>query len=91
MTKSKNITINRELTIGNAGVIRDKIVSRASEGTGVSLALKNISDLDFAGVQLLHSLLLSKYLDTLSIHKLHPEIKNLLINTGFDSIIKNLK
>ncbi len=91
MTNSKNITINDELTIGNAEALRDKVVARAANGPGVNLALKNISDLDFAGAQLLHSFLLSNYLETLSIHKLHPEIKNLLINTGFDSLIKNLK
>ena len=91
MTVSKNIIIENELTLRNAESVKRKIMDKSGNGTPVNLKMKNISDMDFAGVQLILSALLSNYIKSVSVHKMHPELEKLIVNTGFDPIIKNIK
>ena len=91
MSVNKNITIENELTLRNAESVRKKIMEKSGNGNTVSVKLKNISDMDFAGAQLILSALLSNYLQSIKVHKMHPELEKLIVNTGFDPIIKNLK
>ncbi len=88
MTHHKNITFSSELNVKNAEKLRAKLISSGNEKASCSLELRNINDMDFAGAQLVLAALKSGHLSKVTFHQLHPDIRDLLIKTGFDSLIK---
>ena len=89
-SNTKTIKIENELSLNNVSNVRELLIKTLKEKDDLTLNLKNINNIDLAGIQLIVSL--KSYVEknnkklTLNL-ELNDESKELLLNSGFNDYL----
>lgn len=90
--KTANLTFQNECTVFNIESIYEKIIEESKKNKFSTITIKDISNIDLAGVQLFIALQKQFEHDSLNVKFefiLSDDLKNILTNSGFKDIIHN--
>ena len=90
--QTATMTINQDMTIINANVLKDKMENALNSASTLNLNLKNIEVMDLAGLQLIYALKkeAEKQSKELNINfELEEKLLKTINITGFGDLLKN--
>ncbi len=87
-TKIKTLNFKESLTIWNALKIKEMIINTLNNCTSLTLNIKDVEEYDFSFLQILLSLIKTSEMQgkEITIENIHPDLKNLIIESGFINI-----
>jgi len=90
--QTATITINQDMTIINANVLKEKMENALNSASTLNLKLKNIEVMDLAGIQLIYALKKEAVNQNKILRinfDLKAEVEELIRSAGFSDLLKN--